>query len=218
MSSLYEILGLTPEATDKEIKAAYRKAVKKHHPDKGGDADKFNSIQQAFDVLGDKVRRARYDRTGRTDEIKVTPSAVQTMINQTVLVIINAQQADGSTDDPTWDDIRSKVLATIRNGRRDLRVNLGTVRNKLKRLDSLARRFKSKTDSDPVGDAFAFHREGLVKEKHQLEDAMEMNTELEKVFLGYDYEVGPGPEGHDSPGPTLRLGGSYARVNDPWAT
>jgi hypothetical protein len=88
-----------------------------------------------------------------------------------------------------------------------LRVNLGGVNQKMARLDKLAKRFKSRTKEDPVGDAFAELREGLVREKHQLDDAIEMNLALEKVFMSYDYEVGPGSEGHDNPSPTLRLGG-----------
>ena len=61
-----------------------------------------------------------------------------------------------------------------------------------------------------MGDAFAELRENLVREKHQLDDAMEMNLALEKVFMSYDYEVGPGTEGHDEPGPTLRLTGGFS--------
>lgn len=208
MNDLYEELGIKKDATLKQVKAAYRKAVKEHHPDKGGDAEKFNRVQLAFEVLSSPARRTRYDRTGRTDEIKVTPQAVQSMVSQTVAAIVNAQRPDGSTDDPTWDNIRQKVLQTIRDGRRGLHISLSGVTKKVNRLDKLAKRFKSKTDADPVGDAFAELREGLTREKHQLDDAIEMNLALERVFMSYDYEVGPGSEGHDNPSPTLRLGGT----------
>lgn len=207
MSSLYDELEVKQDATPAQIKAAYRKMVKKHHPDKGGDAEKFNRVQLAFDVLSDPARRTRYDRTGRTDEVKVTPQAVQSMVNQTVAAIVNAQRPDGSTDDPTRDNIKHKVLRTIGDGRRGLQVNLSSVNKKMARIDKLAKRFKSRTKEDPVGDAFAELREGLVREKHQLDDAIEMNLALEKVFMSYDYEVGPGSEGHDNPSPTIRLSG-----------
>jgi curved DNA-binding protein len=47
----YQILGLSPGASDDEIKKAYRKLASKHHPDKGGDTAKFQEIQVAYDAL-----------------------------------------------------------------------------------------------------------------------------------------------------------------------
>ncbi|KAH8928219.1 DnaJ-domain-containing protein [Atractiella rhizophila] len=58
----YKILGGIPEtATDDEIKKAYRKESLKHHPDKGGDEDKFKELGEAYAVLSDPQRRRRYD-------------------------------------------------------------------------------------------------------------------------------------------------------------
>lgn len=65
---LYTILGLDESATEAEIKAAYRKLSKEHHPDKGGDEKKFKEIKQAYEVLFDGERRKRYDETGSFDE------------------------------------------------------------------------------------------------------------------------------------------------------
>ena len=65
---MYESLGLEKGASDDEIKKAYRKLAMKHHPDKGGDADKFKAIQNAYDVLSDPEKRANFDRYGTVDE------------------------------------------------------------------------------------------------------------------------------------------------------
>mmetsp|Transcript_60260 Transcript_60260/g.90832 ORF Transcript_60260/g.90832 Transcript_60260/m.90832 type:complete len:92 (+) Transcript_60260:82-357(+) len=56
-SKLYEALGVEKTATDKEIKKAYHKAALKHHPDKGGDPNKFKEISAANDVLSDPEKR-----------------------------------------------------------------------------------------------------------------------------------------------------------------
>lgn len=61
---LYEELGLNNEASQEEIKKAHRKLVKEHHPDKGGDEERFKKIQEAYDVLGNEESRSHYDRTG----------------------------------------------------------------------------------------------------------------------------------------------------------
>ncbi|EMD39434.1 hypothetical protein CERSUDRAFT_72582, partial [Gelatoporia subvermispora B] len=57
----YKILGLTRECTDVEIKKAYRRESLKHHPDKGGDEEKFKLVVEAHSVLSDPARRQRYD-------------------------------------------------------------------------------------------------------------------------------------------------------------
>lgn len=49
----YEVLGITPESTPEEIKAAYRKAARANHPDHGGDLEKFKQVQQAYEELTD---------------------------------------------------------------------------------------------------------------------------------------------------------------------
>ena len=64
----YELLGVSKSASDKEIKAAYRKAARKYHPDVNpGDKaaeDKFKEVAEAFAVLSDPQKRAAYDQRG----------------------------------------------------------------------------------------------------------------------------------------------------------
>lgn len=60
----YEILGVSKNATEDEIKKAYRKAAMKNHPDKGGDPEKFKELAQAYEVLSDSQKREIYDRYG----------------------------------------------------------------------------------------------------------------------------------------------------------
>jgi DnaJ-class molecular chaperone len=57
----YNILGVNKNATQDEIKKAYRKLASQHHPDKGGDKSKFQEIQGAYDTLGDPNKRNQYD-------------------------------------------------------------------------------------------------------------------------------------------------------------
>ena len=64
----YEVLGVAKTATQDEIKKAFHKLAHKHHPDKGGDEKKFKEINEAYQVLSDKQKRAQYDQFGRVFE------------------------------------------------------------------------------------------------------------------------------------------------------
>ena len=62
MNNYYEILGVSKDATQDEIKKAYRKLAIQYHPDKNPDGDdKFKEIASAYDVLGDENKRKEYD-------------------------------------------------------------------------------------------------------------------------------------------------------------
>ena len=67
MSDPYGALGLQRGATEDEVKKAYRKLAREHHPDKGGDAEKFKKVQEAYEVLSDPQKRQNYDQWGTAD-------------------------------------------------------------------------------------------------------------------------------------------------------
>jgi molecular chaperone DnaJ len=76
----YAILGVEPDATPAQIKAAYRKKAKEFHPDYyGHDSEPFKAIQEAYSILIDPERRRAYDRASQSGSgqgvgIEVTPS------------------------------------------------------------------------------------------------------------------------------------------------
>ena len=61
MTNHYQTLGVERTASAEDIKRAYRKLAGQHHPDRGGDTAKFQTIQAAYDVLGDPGKRQQYD-------------------------------------------------------------------------------------------------------------------------------------------------------------
>lgn len=74
--NLYEVLGVSKTATDTEIKSQYRKLARKYHPDLNKDdksaAEKFKEVSAAYDILGDKDKRKKYDNNEIDAEGKPT--------------------------------------------------------------------------------------------------------------------------------------------------
>lgn len=62
--SYYDVLGVPKNASQEDIKKAFRKKAIQHHPDKGGDESKFKEISEAYETLSDVNRRSEYDRYG----------------------------------------------------------------------------------------------------------------------------------------------------------
>ncbi|MGC9599480.1 MAG: molecular chaperone DnaJ [Minisyncoccia bacterium] len=68
MKDYYHILGVAKNASDEEVKKAYRKLAHQYHPDKpGGDESRFKEINEAYQVLSDRTKRAQYDRFGTAE-------------------------------------------------------------------------------------------------------------------------------------------------------
>lgn len=65
MTSLYDVLGVRPDASRDEIRATYRAAARRFHPDTAGvaGAERMSAVNHAWSVLGDPARRREYDRS-----------------------------------------------------------------------------------------------------------------------------------------------------------
>jgi molecular chaperone DnaJ len=66
LENLYNILGVSPTATNDEIKKAYRSLAMRHHPDRNahpGAENRFNAIKSAYELLSDPKQRAAYNQS-----------------------------------------------------------------------------------------------------------------------------------------------------------
>jgi curved DNA-binding protein CbpA len=85
-NTLYDELELPKNCTSDEIKQKYRILAQMHHPDKGGDPQRFKRIKVAYEILGDPEKRAHYDSTGEhPDEVSIDTEVfnrISVMVNQ----------------------------------------------------------------------------------------------------------------------------------------
>ena len=105
----YETLGVPRDADAEVIKRAYRRLSAEHHPDRGGgDATRMSAINAAYDVLGDPVKRLRYDTTGESAPSRVENDAEQ-CIMQLVLQLLDNEAV------PPMVDVFAQVGHELRN-------------------------------------------------------------------------------------------------------
>ena len=67
MADYYTTLNIPKSATDDDVRKAYKKLAKTHHPDTGGDANTFRQISEAYQVLSDPTKRKNYDTYGSAE-------------------------------------------------------------------------------------------------------------------------------------------------------
>mgnify|MGYP000462107559 CR=1 FL=1 len=63
MNDPHGVLGVSKTATQDEIKRAYRKLAQKHHPDRGGNEDRFKQINEAYEILSDPAKKQQWQRS-----------------------------------------------------------------------------------------------------------------------------------------------------------
>jgi curved DNA-binding protein CbpA len=96
MPDLYEVLQVHRRAEPEVIRAAYRTLARKYHPDHGGNARRMIELNDAWDVLGDPLRRAEYDATlAPLDRPAVRPTFSETYAHAA------PQPAPAASADPT---------------------------------------------------------------------------------------------------------------------
>jgi curved DNA-binding protein CbpA len=71
----YATLGISPTATRAEAKEAYLRLAKQHHPDRSGDATRFRAIADAWEIIGDKAKRALHDEAHKPEPFRDAAAA-----------------------------------------------------------------------------------------------------------------------------------------------
>lgn len=186
--SLYEVMGVAPDADAAALKAAHRRLVKEHHPDKhGGDDTAFKAVQQAYDVLKDEQKRAHYDRTGETDvqdpEAKKDREARKFAADLIEMAIDNLTDVD-------FLDVVEECLAQIDNKLEKVREEMQKHKAADKRAQKALKRLVLKEGAeDFLAGVLQRKRERLAKEMGAIATAIDVVLRVRKIYEGYTYTV-----------------------------
>jgi curved DNA-binding protein CbpA len=133
----YETLNIPEDASDADIRQAYKRAAKEAHPDReGGDADRMSKINQAYNVLGHAGKRAHYDSTGEEQ----TLDSLEIAARKGLYGLIN--QALGSTDENA--NFVETVLTHLELNRQKFAAEEALYKNRIKNVAAHKRRLKRK--------------------------------------------------------------------------
>ncbi len=138
----YEILRVPRGAPATVIKSAYRAAVQRAHPDRGGDPEVFIGIVKAFDLLSDPEARRLYDETGDVDE-----NAVASFRRDVTKILADMFDAAVSTAVATGLDLGKvdfvqQMTSAVRSGLVEARAGLGRADRDIAALGKLRQRIK----------------------------------------------------------------------------
>lgn len=117
--SLYETLGVPPDADKAAIRSAFRRRAKETHPDAGGSAETFQSVELAHRILTDDERRARYDETGQVDEGAGNDEA--RAISIIAQMVDHALTKDDLKHHDLVGDIRKQINSEIETARQNIK-------------------------------------------------------------------------------------------------
>jgi len=109
--NLYAELDLPRNCTFEEIKQQYRHLAGIHHPDRGGDTEKFKRIKFAYEVLIDSERRKLYDETNTTRETPSAEAEATTQLSSVFFsVIANIDLHTGNLIDTMRNEINGEIV------------------------------------------------------------------------------------------------------------
>lgn len=137
--NLYDILGLSKNASFEEIKTKYKSLAQQHHPDKGGDSDLFKKIKYAYEILGDPESRKKYDTTGYHEQTLNVRSEALDHLSRLFFNIIPNINAD-------IDDLVLIMKNESRREKDNVNNNINTCNGYIEKLNKIINKIKKKKD------------------------------------------------------------------------
>jgi|SRR5882672_733887 len=184
----HAVLGVPPDASADEVRKAYRKKARQHHPDRGGDPEKFREVQHALKQI-----------TNSTPD-DGTPEDKQ--LHATLLVLGQAYQAVlvdmiKAGRQPEQEDIVRGMRRALDAGRDSYKAALAEVTKIEKLVNRSIKRFKRKDkreDQNFMHNVLEHHLDSLGHQRREIEQGLVTNAECYKMLDELIYEVDKQPE------------------------
>lgn len=186
MRSLYEILGVSIDATPEEIRIAYKRLAMQLHPDKGGAEEVFKELKQAYEILSDAEKRIKYDLTGDVEALS-KPSYdphgdIYNVLNKIITKNINNVE---------YIDLISTCIAEFSNmlSQIDNAIQMKTVQ--MTRLNAVSARLSAKNGNNLLGSMLETQIENIKRDIFLDEDNKNKVQKAIEMLANYTYSYEP---------------------------
>ena len=183
-NTFYDELGLLKNCSFDEIKQKYRILAQLHHPDKGGDEEKFKRIKLAYEVLSDPIKREHYDSTGdHYDDINIDTEVLARLSN---MISQYSQQIN-----PEFDDLILKMKFDLNHAQEQTNINIISCNALIDKLNIVANKIKLKQKGENLLKSFVekkikVHHTELINHKRALIVFARMLKILEDYHYGHN--------------------------------
>lgn len=181
--TFYDELGLPKNCSFDEIKQKYRILAQLHHPDKGGDEEKFKRIKLAYEVLSDPIKREHYDSTGdHYDDTNLDNEVLARLSN---MVSQYSQQMN-----PEFDDLILKMKLDLHHTQEQTNIAITNCKALIEKLNIIAKKVKLKQEGENLLKSFVekkikIHHTELINYKRSLIVFARMVEILEDYHYGH---------------------------------
>ncbi len=191
---LYELLDVTKDVTEGELKTAYRNKSKSCHPDIGGSAETFKQICEAYKILSDKEKRARYDSGESFESISKAHVSEELLIKRSLIELFTQIVA---SVDPNFVNIIDQMKARLRNNSAQIQQSINNENTRMKRLESAMQRL-NRTEGE---DFFSLSAEAQINHTKNVIRDLEAKKELTQkgitMLEEFTYKTDERPGLHD---------------------
>lgn len=181
---LYQELDLPRDCSFDDIKQQYRILAGIHHPDKGGDEEKFKKIKFAYEVLSDPDRRSEYDKSGNTQNAPDIKNQARQNLSQIFFGLL-------PTFDPASGDIIEIIKHEITGAIESISNNKTESNTYITKLELVKSKIRKKdTDIDPDNLFYSFIDSQLEVRRNDLNNMdkrVEIAKEMLKILDDYSY-------------------------------
>lgn len=186
MSNLYDKLGIKKDASQKEIKNAYRKKSLEKHPDHGGCPKEFDSINKAYRILISEEDRSKYDAGANAEDILAAKKPQQQKSLQ-ILAQVFGNIVLGA--DVKTTNIVKSIKDQIENAIAEVEKAVKTERLKKEKFEVVLKRLKYSKKENFLKEIAKSQIAGIEKNIKQGEEAKKDLVEALYFLDGYSYEI-----------------------------
>ena len=183
MKNLYEILDVPKDASESDIKKAYRKKAQSSHPDKeGGDEELFKAVQKAYEILSDANKRKHYDETGEESKDNLNNDVIESLIG----IVLNVVQGN----DVKRNNILETAITLVHRQQDAHRSKRKQAETQYERLAEAARRIKCVEGKENILKLALESQANRIKIAIQeIDNVLSIGEEILVVIADYSYET-----------------------------